>query len=47
MPVNNNEHQRIDDVFTDRISYGIVTRNNMFRIVTHELFDCFVQASKY
>ena len=23
MPVDNNEHQRIDDVSTDRISYGI------------------------
>ena len=23
MPVDNNEHQRIDDVSTDRISHGI------------------------
>ena len=23
MPVRNNEHQRIDDVSTDQISYGI------------------------
>ena len=23
MPVDNNEHQRIDDVSTERISYGI------------------------
>ena len=47
MPVNNIEHQRIDDVSTDRISYGIyITRDNGFRILTHELFDCFVQASQ-
>ena len=45
MPVDNNEHQRIDDISTDRTSYGIVTRDNGFRIVTHELFDCFAQTS--
>ena len=44
MPVDNNEHQRIDDISTDRISYGIVTRDNGFRLVTHELFDCFAKA---
>ena len=43
MPVDNNEHQRIDDVSTGRIS----TRDNGFRIVTYELFDCFVQASQW
>ena len=45
MPVDNNEHQRIDDVSTDRIFYGrayIVNRDNGFRIVSHDLFDCFV-----
>ena len=51
MPVDNNEHQRIDDVSTDRISYGIqsmyTVRDNGFHIVTHELFDCFVQASQW
>ena len=46
MPVDNNEHQRIDDVSTDRISYGIVTRDSVFRIVTHEWFNCFVQESQ-
>ena len=50
MPVDNNEHQMIDDVSTDRISYGIqsmyTVRDNGFHIVTHELFDCFVQASQ-
>ena len=48
MSVDNNEHQRIDDVSTDGISYGIQTlsRDNGFSIVTHELFDCFVQASQ-
>ena len=37
MPVGSNEHQRIDDVSTDLISFGTVTRDNWFRIVTHEL----------
>ena len=50
MPVDNNEHQRIDDVSTDRISYGYiwytVSRDNGFRFVTHQLFDCCVQASQ-
>ena len=46
MPVHNNEHKRIDDVSTDRVSYGIVTRDNWFPIVMHELLDCFVQASQ-
>ena len=47
MPVDNNEHQRIDDVSTDRIFYGIQSLETMgFRIVTHELFDCLVQASQ-
>ena len=47
MPVDNNEHQRIDDVSTDHISYGIQSLETMgFRIVTHELFDCFVQESQ-
>ena len=51
MPVDNNEHQRIDDVSTDRIFYDIrytVSRDNGFRIVTHELslIDCCVQASQ-
>ena len=42
MPVDNNEHQRIDDVSTDRISYGIQSLETMgFAFVTHELFDCF------
>ena len=41
MPVDNNEHQRIDDVSTDRILRYTVTRDNGFRIVTHEVFDCF------
>ena len=41
MPVDNNEHQRIDDVSTDRIPYDI-----RFRFVTHELFDCCVKASQ-
>ena len=34
MPVDNNEHQRIDDVST---SYGIQSRDNGFRIVTHKV----------
>ena len=39
LPVDNNEHQRIDDVSTDRISYSIQSLETMgFRIVTHELF---------
>ena len=48
MPVDNNEHQRIDDVSTDGISYlrYTVTRDNEFRIVAYELFDCFVLASQ-
>ena len=46
MPVDNNEHQRIDDVSNDRILRYTVTRDNGFRIVTHEVFDCFVQASQ-
>ena len=46
MPVDNNEHQRIDDVSTYRISYGIVTRDNGVGIATHELFDCIVQVSQ-
>ena len=46
MPVDSNEHQRIDDVSTDRISYSIQYRDNAFRIVTHESFDCFFQASQ-
>ena len=29
MPVDNNEHQRIDDVSTDRISYGIQSLETM------------------
>ena len=44
MPVDNNEHQRIDDVSTG-LRYT-VTRDNGFRIVSHELFACFVQASQ-
>ena len=48
MPVNNNEHQRIDDVYTDLyILRYTVSSDNGFRIVTHELFDCFVQASQW
>ena len=35
MPVDNNEHQRIDDVSTDHISYDIVIRDNGFCIVTY------------
>ena len=47
MPVDNNEHQRIDDASTDCISYDIwVSRDNGFRFVTHELFDRCVQASQ-
>ena len=46
MPVDNNEHERIDDVSTDHISYGTLTRDSGFHIVTRELFDCFVQASQ-
>ena len=46
MPVDNNEHQRIDDVSTDRISYSIQSLETMGRIVTHDLSDCFVQASQ-
>ena len=47
MPVDNNEHQMIDDVSSDHISYDIrVSRDNGFRIVTHELIDCCVQASQ-
>ena len=38
MPVDNNEHQRIN--------WYTVTRDNLFRIVMHELFDCFVQVSQ-
>ena len=46
MPVDNNEHQRIDDVSTDRISYDIRSVETMgFRFVTHELFDYWVQVS--
>ena len=45
-PVDNNEHQRIDDVSTDRIIRYTVSRDNEFRFVTHELFDCCVQASQ-
>ena len=33
MPVENNEHQRKDDVFTDRISYGIQSLETMGLIV--------------
>ena len=29
MPVDNNEHQRIDDVSTDLISYGIQSLETM------------------
>ena len=29
MPVDKNEHQRIDDVSTDRISYGIESLETM------------------
>ena len=29
MPVDNNEHRRIDDVSTDRISYGIQSLRTM------------------
>ena len=29
MPVENNEHQRIDDVSTDRIFYGIQSLETM------------------
>ena len=29
MPVDNNEHQRIDDVSTDRISYGMQSIKTM------------------
>ena len=29
MPLDNNEHQRIDDVSTDRISYGIQSLETM------------------
>ena len=29
MPVDNNEHQRIDDVSTDSISYGIQSLETM------------------
>ena len=29
MPVDNNEHQKIDDVSTDRISYGIQSVKTM------------------
>ena len=29
MPVDNNEHQRIGDVSTDRISYGIQSLETM------------------
>ena len=49
MFVDNNEHQMIDDVSTDRISYVMQSlyRHNGFHIVTHELFDCFVQASQW
>ena len=46
MPVDNNEHQRIDEVSTDRIFYDIRSVDNGFRIVTHELIDCCVQASQ-
>ena len=38
MPVDNNQHQRIDDVSTYHISYSIAT---------HELFDCIVKASRW
>ena len=47
MPVNNNEHQRIDDVSTDRILYTYtVSRDYGFRFVT-QLIDCCIQASQY
>ena len=43
MPLDNSEHQKIDDISTDLISHGI---QSVETIVTHELFDCFVQASQ-
>ena len=51
MPVDNNGHQRIDDVglSTTRRAYILrytVSRDNGFRIVTHELIDCCVQSSQ-
>ena len=32
MPVDNNEHQRIDDVSTDRISYGIQSLETIYNL---------------
>ena len=43
MPVDNNEHQRIDDESIDRISYDI---RSVETVETHELFDCCIQASQ-
>ena len=47
MPVDN---QRIDDaifIYWPDILRYTVSRDNGFRIVTHELFDCFDQASQW
>ena len=46
MPVRNNEHQRINDVVTDLISYGIQSLETICFLynITYELFDCFVKA---
>ena len=47
MPVGNNEHQMIDDIYTDLISYAIQSQETIgFAYVANELFDCFVQASE-
>ena len=32
MPVDNNEHQRIDDVSTDCISYGIQSLETIYNL---------------
>ena len=45
MPVDNNEHQRIDDVSTDRISYGIQSLETMgFTLLC---MNCLIVYSRY
>ena len=47
MPIDNNEHQRINDVSTDRISYGIQSLEAMgFVLWRMNCYGCFVQASQ-
>ena len=43
MPVDNNEHQRIEDVSTDRISYGIQSLETMvFHLQKFNFTVCYV-----